>query len=98
MGDRVAVVLGDVGDDDAALATCLEVDDVGKSYGGPPVFEGAGFDTTHLKLADVHVGLRNVQKAVEEYLWVADRYSADGFHDRAIAVLIKARRLNPMAV
>lgn len=50
----------------------------------------------HLKLADVHVGLRNVQKAVDEYLWVADRYSADGFHDRAIAVLIKARRLNPM--
>jgi hypothetical protein len=50
----------------------------------------------HLKLADVYVGLRSVQKAVEEYLWVADRYSADGFHDRAIAVLTKARRLNPM--
>ena len=50
----------------------------------------------HLKLADVHVGLRNVQKAADEYLWVADRYSADGFHDRAIAVIIKARRLNPM--
>jgi hypothetical protein len=50
----------------------------------------------HLKLADVHVGLRNVQKAIDEYLWVADRYSADGFHDRAIAVLTKARRLNPM--
>lgn len=50
----------------------------------------------HLKLADVHVGLRNVEKAVTEYGWVADKYSADGFHDRAIAVLTKARRLNPM--
>jgi hypothetical protein len=50
----------------------------------------------HLKLADVNVGLRNVQKAIDEYAWVADRYAADGFHDRAIAVLLKARRLNPM--
>jgi hypothetical protein len=50
----------------------------------------------HLKLADVYVGQRNVQKAVEEYLWVAEKYAADGFHDRGIAVLTKARRLNPM--
>ena len=50
----------------------------------------------HLKLADVHVGLRNVAKAIDEYGWVADKYAADGFHDRAIAVLTKARRLNPM--
>jgi len=50
----------------------------------------------HLKLADVNVGLRNIAKAIEEYGWVADKYAADGFHDRAIAVLTKARRLNPM--
>jgi hypothetical protein len=50
----------------------------------------------HLKLADVSVGLRNVQKAVEEYVYVADKYATDGFHDRGIAVLTKARRLNPM--
>ena len=50
----------------------------------------------HLKLADVYVGQRNVQKAVEEYVWVADKYATDGFHDRGIAVLTKARRLNPM--
>ena len=50
----------------------------------------------HLKLADVHVGLRNVAKAIDEYGWVAEKYATDGFHDRAIAVLTKARRLNPM--
>jgi hypothetical protein len=50
----------------------------------------------HLKLADVYVGLRNVAKAVDEYVWVADRYASDGFHDRGIAVLTKARKLNPM--
>jgi len=50
----------------------------------------------HLKLADVYVGLRNVAKAIDEYGWVADKYASDGFHDRAIAVLTKARRLNPM--
>ena len=50
----------------------------------------------HLKLADVYVGLRNVAKAIDEYGWVADKYAADGFHDRAIAILTKARRLNPM--
>jgi hypothetical protein len=50
----------------------------------------------HLKLADVQVGLRNVQKAVDEYVWVADKYATDGFHDRGIAVLTKARRLNPL--
>ena len=50
----------------------------------------------HLKLADVYVGLRHVGKAIDEYGFVADKYAADGFHDRAIAVLTKARRLNPM--
>jgi len=50
----------------------------------------------HLKLADVYVGLRHIGKAIDEYGFVADKYAADGFHDRAIAVLSKARRLNPM--
>jgi tetratricopeptide (TPR) repeat protein len=50
----------------------------------------------HLKLAEVYVGLRQVAKAVEEYVYVAEKYAGDGFHDRAIALLTKARRLNPM--
>ena len=50
----------------------------------------------HLKLADVYVGQRNVEKAVAEYVWVGEKYASDGFHDRAIAAVTKARRLNPM--
>ena len=50
----------------------------------------------HLKLAEVFVGQRQVAKAVDEFIFVADRYAADGFYDRAIAAISKARRLNPM--
>lgn len=50
----------------------------------------------HMKLADVYVGLKRVSDAIDEYVYVADKYSADGFYDRAIAAISKARRLNPM--
>ncbi|MDX1748011.1 MAG: cyclic nucleotide-binding domain-containing protein, partial [Halobacteriales archaeon] len=50
----------------------------------------------HLKLADCYVGLKEVAKAVDEYVYVGDEYAHDGFYDRAIAVLGKAKRLNPM--
>lgn len=50
----------------------------------------------HLKLADVYVGLKRVSDAIEEYTYVAEKYADDGFYDRAIAAVSKARRLNPM--
>ncbi len=49
----------------------------------------------HLRLAEVHVALKNVQKALDEYVFVADSQADDGFFDKAIAVLGKAIRLAP---
>ncbi len=47
------------------------------------------------KLAEVYVALRQVGKAVEEYLTVAEATARDGFYDRGIALLSKATRLLP---
>lgn len=49
----------------------------------------------HLKLAEVHVALKNVNKALDEYVFVADSYADDGFFDKGIALLSKAARLVP---
>jgi tetratricopeptide (TPR) repeat protein len=49
-----------------------------------------------LKLAEVHVGQRRVADAIEQYIYVAEKFAVDGFHDRAIALLGKARRINPL--
>lgn len=49
----------------------------------------------HLRLAEVHVALKNVPKALDEYLFVADSQADDGFFDKAIAILGKAVRLAP---
>ena len=49
----------------------------------------------HLRLAEVHVALKNVAKALDEYVFVADSHADDGFFDKAIAVLGKAVRLAP---
>ena len=49
----------------------------------------------HLRLAEVHVALKNVPKALDEYVFVADSHADDGFFDKAIAVLGKAIRLAP---
>lgn len=49
----------------------------------------------HLRLAEVHLALKNVQKALDEYVYVADSQADDGFFDKAIAILGKAIRLAP---
>ncbi len=49
----------------------------------------------HLRLAEVWVALKNVQKALDEYVFVADSQADDGFYDKAIAILGKAIRLAP---
>ncbi len=49
----------------------------------------------HLRLAEVHVALKNVPKALDEYVFVADSHADDGFFDKAIAILGKAVRLAP---
>ncbi len=49
----------------------------------------------HLRLAEVYVALKDVQKALDEYVFVADSQADDGFFDKAIAILGKAIRLAP---
>jgi len=51
---------------------------------------------SHLKLAEVYAQLRQFDKAVGEFGYVADEYSQDGFYDKAIALLSKAQKLAPM--
>lgn len=50
---------------------------------------------SHLKLAEVHTAQRRVGEAIDEYLHVADEYARDGFYDKGIALLSRARRLLP---
>lgn len=49
----------------------------------------------HLKLAEVYTCLHQISKAVDEYRFVAEEYASDGFYDKGIALLAKARRLAP---
>ncbi len=49
----------------------------------------------HLKLAEVYVELRQLEKALDEYALVADSYAADGFYDKGMAILGKAAKLVP---
>ncbi len=49
----------------------------------------------HLRLAEVQVALKNVSKAIGEYVFVADAQADDGFFDKAIAVLSRAVKLAP---
>jgi tetratricopeptide (TPR) repeat protein len=50
---------------------------------------------SRLKLADVYIGLRQASKAVDEYIYVAEEYADDGFHDKALALLARAQKLAP---
>ncbi len=50
---------------------------------------------SHLKLAEVYLGLKDVKKALGEYVFVADSQAEDGFFDKGIALLSKAVRLAP---
>ncbi|MEM9292299.1 MAG: cyclic nucleotide-binding domain-containing protein [Acidobacteriota bacterium] len=49
----------------------------------------------HLKLADVYLAQRKGSKAVDEYVFVAEEYAADGFFDKGIALLSKVYKLMP---
>lgn len=51
---------------------------------------------SHLKLAEVYAQLRQFDKAVGEFGYVADEYAQDGFYDKAVALLSKAQKLAPM--
>lgn len=50
----------------------------------------------HLRLAEAYTGLEEYPKAVDEYVYVAEEYAQDGFYDRGIALLMKARRFAPL--
>lgn len=50
----------------------------------------------HLRLAEAYVGLEEYSKAVDEYVYVAEEYAQDGFYDRGVALLMKARRFAPL--
>jgi Cyclic nucleotide-binding domain len=50
---------------------------------------------SHLKLAEVCTHLRQIDRAVEEYAFVADEYAQDGFYDKGIALLLRASKLAP---
>lgn len=51
---------------------------------------------SHLKLAEVYAQLRQFDRAVDEFGFVADEYAQDGFHDKGIALLSKAQKLAPL--
>lgn len=50
---------------------------------------------SRLKLAEVYVSQRQAAKAIDEYIYVAEEYADDGFHDKGIALLTKVMRLAP---
>lgn len=49
-----------------------------------------------LKLAEVYTSSKQFDKAVDEYTYVAGEYAADGFFDKALALLARATRLRPL--
>lgn len=51
---------------------------------------------SHLKLADVYTQLQQSGKAVDEYVFVAEEYAQDGFHDKGLALLARAMKLAPL--
>ncbi|HSS49349.1 MAG TPA: cyclic nucleotide-binding domain-containing protein [Thermoanaerobaculia bacterium] len=50
---------------------------------------------SHLKLAEVYTQLRQFERAVDEYGFVAEEYAQDGFYDKGLALLSKAMKLAP---
>ncbi len=51
---------------------------------------------SHLKLAEVYAQLKQYDKAVDEFGFVADEYAQDGFYDKGVALLSKAQKLAPL--
>lgn len=49
----------------------------------------------HIKLAKIYESTSRRREAVEEYSYVADRYAADGYFDKAVATLTKASKMAP---
>ena len=50
---------------------------------------------SHLKIAEVYVGMKDVVRALDSYMYVADTLASDGFFDKATALLSKAAKLAP---
>ena len=50
---------------------------------------------SHLRLAEVYSQVGKGAKALDEFLYVADMYTDDGFYDKALAQLTKVSRLAP---
>lgn len=50
---------------------------------------------SHLKLAEVYTELKEYDRAVIEYGFVAEEYAEDGFYDKGIALLSRAAKLAP---
>jgi CRP-like cAMP-binding protein len=50
---------------------------------------------SHLRLAEVYAQVGKGAKALDEFLYVADMYTDDGFYDKALAQLTKVSRLAP---
>jgi tetratricopeptide (TPR) repeat protein len=51
---------------------------------------------SHLKLAEVYTQLRQFERAVDEYGFVAEEYAQDGFYDKGLALLSRAMKLAPL--
>lgn len=49
----------------------------------------------HLKLAEVYGLRRMVAKSIDQYLYVVDLYTEEGFYDRALALLVKVSKVAP---
>lgn len=50
---------------------------------------------SHLRLAEVYSQVGKGAKALDQFLYVADMYTDDGFYDKALAQLTKVSRLAP---
>lgn len=50
---------------------------------------------SHLRLAEVYAQVGKGAKALDQFLYVADMYTDDGFYDKALAQLTKVSRLAP---
>ncbi len=50
----------------------------------------------HLRLAEAYAGLEEFDKAADEFVFVAEEFAQDGFYDRGMALLLKAKRYLPL--
>lgn len=50
----------------------------------------------HIKLADCYAQLRQLESAMDEYVYVADEFTRDGFFDKANALLMRAAKIAPL--